>query len=132
MRQVNNKEQFTPFGIWIREYLRDSRDGLSVTNLDYVIEDFRNKKVLLLEEKQSGGVLHKAQTLTFKIIDRCLQAYAPRMNYEYWGFYVLIFPSGASMPGPGMTLNGKKITAEELQNHLNFKIKFCEPVALNL
>lgn len=131
MRSVLQEAQFTPFGLWIRQYLRSSSDGLSVTNLDYIVEDFRRKKLMLLEEKQSNGMLHNAQRLTFAVLDRCLSVMAPRWEYEYWGFYVLKFPSGANMPGPGMTINGKLITTEQLQSHLNFQQQFCEPLPLN-
>lgn len=131
MRSVMQEAQFTPFGLWIRQYLRDSRDGLSVTNLDYILEDFKRKKLMLLEEKQSGGVIHNAQRLTFAVIDRCAFVMAPRWQYEYWGFYILTFPSGASMPGPGMMLNNKVITTEQLQEHLNFQKRFCDPLVLN-
>jgi len=130
MRSVLNEDQFTPFGLWIRQYLRKSENGLSVTNLDYILEDFRNKKIMLLEEKQSKGSLGYAQRLTFKVVDQCLCKIANDLNYEYWGFYVLQFPLNANMPGPGMILNEKIITSEQLVNHLNFIQKFCEPFKL--
>lgn len=127
MRSVINKDQFTPFGIWVREYIRNSNQGICVTNLDFVIEDFRKKKIMLLEEKQNGGVIHKGQFLTFDVLDFALRKSTPKSGYEYWGFFLLQFPRGCTMPGPGMTLNGKLITAEELQAHLNFELMFCEP-----
>jgi len=132
MRAVGDKNQFTPFGIWIREYLRSSGDGLAVTNLDYVIEDFKNKKIMLLEEKQSGGTLHPAQRLTFKVIDAWLRSSCPASGYDYWGFYVLKFPCGATMPGPGMTLNGAPITCEQLKAHCDFTKKACESLNLSV
>lgn len=128
MRSVLNEDQFTPFGLWIRQYLRPSGDGLSVTNLDYVIEDYKNKKIMLLEEKQNNGNIHRAQFLTFEVVDYALSQRALRSNYEYWGFYVLRFKNGATMPGPGMMLNGCEITVEQLTDHLNFRVKHCEPV----
>ena len=86
---------------------------------------------MFLEEKQSGGVLHSAQRLTFAVLDRCATLMAPRWEYDYWGFYVLTLPAGTTMPGPGMMLNGKLITAEQLQAHLNFRQKFCDPLVLD-
>lgn len=129
-RSVGDKDQFTPFGLWIREYLKDSREGLCVTNLDYVFEDFKRKKIMLLEEKQSGGRIGNGQMLTFDVLDYCLSVVAPRKGYEYWGFFILQFPRGATMPGPGMTLNGYKVTCEELQKHLNFESRFCDGLDL--
>ena len=127
MRSVLNQDQFTPFGLWIRQYLPKSEDGISVTNLDYIIEDFRNKKIMLLEEKSNGGKLHRAQCLTFEVLDRVLFHNAPKLGYEYWGMFILQFPHGCDMPGPGMKLNDMVISAEKLQAHLSFKDKAVEP-----
>jgi len=129
MRSVLSNSQFTPFGLWIRQYLKDSRE-LSVTNLDYVIEDFKRKRIMLLEEKQNNGHIHHAQKLTFRVIDQCLKAIASRHGYDYWGFYELRFPRNADMPGPGMKLNGQIITVEQLQKHLNLDQQFCKPLLL--
>jgi hypothetical protein len=124
MRRANQKEQFTPFGLWLQEYVRQD---ISITNLDYVLEDYKTKKIMLLEEKQHGGKLHRAQTLTFEVMDWCLYKAAEKRDYDYWGFFLFQMPEGASMPGPGMMMNGKIITGEQLQQHLEFKIKFCAP-----
>lgn len=128
MRSVLQESQFTPFGLWIRQYLRDSRDGLSVTNLDYVFEDFNNKKIMLVEEKQSCGKMHKAQLLTFNVIDYALYMRAEKFGYDYWGFYLLQFPKDCTMPGPGMRLNDLVVSTEQLVAHLNFEKRFCEPI----
>lgn len=127
MRSVINADQFTPFGLWLREHCRDSGNGLSITNLDYVIEDFRAKKIMLFEEKQNGGSLAKAQTLTFEVIDYVLASVVTKRGYQYWGFYTLTFPPKVTMPGPGMKLNGKIITCEQLVAHINFELQFCKP-----
>lgn len=127
MRRANNKEQFTPFGIWLQEYCRND---ISITNLDFVVEDFKAKKIMLLEEKQCGGRLHHAQTLTFDVLDYACEVGARHRGYEYWGFFVLRLLQGASMPGPGMTLNNIPISSEELKNHIDFKQKFCDGMIL--
>jgi hypothetical protein len=125
-RSVFNRSQFTPFGLWVRQYCRDSNTGLSVTNLDYVFEDFRKKRIMILEEKQNGGMLGYGQRLTFQIVHQGLQSANWNPVYEYWGVYVLQFPAGCDMPGPGMLLNNRLITSEQLCDHCNFKQKFCD------
>lgn len=122
MRKANNKEQFTPFGLWLQEYVRND---LSITNLDFVLEDYKNKKIMLFEEKQCLGKMHRAQMLTFNVLDYALFKMSEKWSYDYWGFFLLVLPRGATMPGPGMTLNGLQITSEQLQDHLNFNVKFC-------
>ena len=123
MRTANNKNLFTPFSLWLQEYVRQD---LSITNLDFVIEDYKNKKIMLLEEKQCNGKMNKAQLLTFEVLDYALFKMSEKHNYEYWGFYELKFPKNATMPGPGMTLNGSLITTEQLAMHLSFEERFCE------
>lgn len=130
MRHVGDSSQFTPFGIWIRENCKGSgrtvEGGLSVTNLDYVLEDFLRKRVMLLEEKQHNGHLGTAQRKTFQILDAALRIASSQLGYSYWGFYVFKMPG--TMPGVGMTLNDVPVTQEELVAHLNFERKHCLPV----
>lgn len=125
MRRANDHSQFTPFGLWIQEYIRCSNDGMSVTNLDYVLEDFRQRKVLLLEEKQNNSDLKQAQSMTFKELDRFIAWAAEQHGYDYWGFYELKIPG--TFIGPGIQLNGVKITVEQLQKHLNFERRVVDP-----
>lgn len=123
MRSVIDQDQFTPFGIWIRQYLRAD---LSVTNLDYVVEDYKQKRIMCVEEKQCGGKMHRGQLLTFKVLNRALRGKADSDGYDYWGLFVVQFPRNCTMVGPGVTLNGKACSVEQLRDHLNFKTKFCE------
>jgi hypothetical protein len=120
MRTAKNREQFTPFSLWLQEYCRSD---LSITNLDFVIEDYKNRKIMLLEEKQYGGRLHHAQCLTFDVVDYACTMAAKSKDYDYWGFFLLQLPENASMIGPGIMLNGRVITAEQLQAHINFAAK---------
>ncbi len=125
MRAVINSDQFTPFGLWIRQYVRPD---ISVTNLDYVFEDYRGKQIMLVEEKQHQGTLHKGQRLTFKLLDEILREKCQEFDYGYWGFFLLVFKARTTMPGPGMTLNGVEITVEDLLLHLNFITPICPPM----
>jgi len=120
MRTAKNREQFTPFSLWLQEYCRSD---LSITNLDFVIEDYKQKKLMLLEEKQYDGKLHNAQMLTFDVLDYTCTKAAEKKGYDYWGFFLLRMPFNASMVGPGIKLNEKVITVEQLQRHINFEAK---------
>ena len=126
MRRVGSPDQITPFGFWIREFGLPANQ-CSVTNLDYVIEDYRAKRIMLLEEKQQGGTLKYAQKETFRIVDDAMRRSARVQGYTYWGLYIIRFPQGITMPGPGMTLNERPISGEELQAHIRFERRFCEP-----
>lgn len=91
-------------------------------------------RVLFLEEKTNGGVVHEGQKNVFRMLSGLLEGRHGEDIYfggwgfkrlDYWGFYVLSFPKGIDMPGPGMLLNGKAVTCEQLQRHLSFEEKIC-------
>jgi hypothetical protein len=130
VRNVGAESQFTPFGMWVRQYCKDSGrhtdGGLSVTNLDFVVEDYLKRRLMLIEEKQNGGGLGTAQAKTFQVLDSALGMACRELGYEYWGFFVLKMPG--TMPGPGMTLNGAPVTGEQLRDHINFEKRHCPPV----
>ena len=125
MRSVIHRDSFTPFGLFLRQHCRDSQLGLCVTNIDYVLEEFRSKKLQIIEEKSNGGSVGSGQGKTFEVIHQALRVAAPRIGYEYWGIFVLRFPRGIDIPGPGMMLNDRPITVEQLVDHCNFKQQFC-------
>ena len=121
-RKANDKKRFTPFSRWIRKWCKDSGDGLSLTNLDYIITDFKQEKMFLLEEKQYMSDLKTGQKIIFKIVNEYLKKNTN--GYEYWGFYLIQLPK--ELPGIGMKLNYKPITKEELKKHIDFEEKFCD------
>ena len=97
-----------------------------MTNLDYIFEDFYNRRLMLVEEKQNGGALWPAQRMTFRVLDQMLSSDAAKRGVDYWGFYLVRMPTGCTMIGPGVTLNNQAVTVEALRDHLNFKHKVCD------
>jgi len=146
-REAIHAEEFTPFGLWVKEKLRDSRRakngraaGLCVTNLDYVFESFKpiaathaRRCIMLVEEKQNGASLQTGQQLTFHLLDKALRIAMPQLNYDYWGFYLLSFSGLGTSPSDdaAMSLNGNRITEQELIDHLDFYKRFCEPMVFS-
>lgn len=128
MRKPQRKEDFTPFGLWIPENCKSSRDGLSVSNLDYVFEDFKKKRLMLVEEKRYNGALYHAQRLTFKVLDKMLRQVARSHGYDYWGFYLVVLAK--ELPEDGVRLNGNPVSVDQLIKHLNFEVKACDPMTL--
>jgi hypothetical protein len=123
MRQANDESFFTPFGLWVKEYLPE---GFSVTDMDFVIEDYEQERLMIVEEKQNGaGFNSKGQKKTFALLDERLYNWAQRSSYDYWGFYLLSIPE--TFIGPGCELNGQKVTVEELQSHLSFEEQIVQP-----
>jgi hypothetical protein len=123
MRQANDESLFTPFGLWVKEYLPQH---FSVTDLDFVIEDYKRERLMIVEEKQNGGGFNsKGQKKTFALLDERLYRWSQRSSYDYWGFYLLSIPK--TFIGPGCKLNGEKVTVEQLQSHLSFEDYIVQP-----
>jgi len=133
-RAAIHPDEFTPFGLWIKEYVEQC---MTVTNIDYFLMKIEKEIVyaMLIEEKTNNGKLTNAQRMALRFLHNQLMA-NNGVDYdfetwgikkiEYWGFYLLKFPFKATMPGPGMTVNDKIITAEQLASHLSFSEKFCD------
>ena len=129
MRAVRNPGEFTPFGLWIRENCRSSVDGLSNTNLDYVLEDWRcrsRRRIMLVEEKRRMAPLARAQAITFEILDDALRFRSEHPNppFEYMGFFLVQFDG--DLPEDGVQVNYQPTTARRLIEHLNFDRMVCE------
>ncbi|MBI4962469.1 MAG: hypothetical protein HY913_04270 [Desulfomonile tiedjei] len=129
MRELGHAAALTPFGIWIRENCKQVH--LIVTNLDYVLFEYDLRRMMLLEEKQYFGRVHRGQQSVFKILDQILSDHAASYDIDYWGFYLLQFRSDGHLPGPDMRLNGYTLTEEALIRHLNFEEQIVPPRKMN-
>jgi len=148
-RQLEHEGFGTPFGKWIRQNCKSSTgndEALVVSNLDYVLYDYRTKHLMLLEEKFGLYTpLAIGQLNVFKQLDECLRrsmlwqndhqissgegqppAPDPKFRLKYWGFFVLNLEGG--LPHDGMLLNGEAITIEQLIRHLNFHEQVVGPM----
>jgi hypothetical protein len=135
-RAAIHKDEFTPFGLWIKEYL-DQR--MTVTNIDYLLVKIEGKNLMamLVEEKTNGGKITPMQSAAYRFLHDHLtqnngQLYEFRDWGEkvvnYWGFYLLTLRKNATMPGPGMTLNNKPISVSDLVTHMDFQKKHCDGI----
>lgn len=133
-RAAIHESEFTPFGLWIKEYLDPC---MTVTNIDYFLFKIKGDNVyaMLLEEKTNNGRMTDSQLMALRFISNQLTEESGKLydfqrwgkkTINYWGFYMLKFVKGATMPGPGMTMNGKEINIDELKKHMDFETKFCE------
>jgi len=115
---------------FVRE--REAAQWMSATiNSNVFIESEEAKKIMVLRlaDAEASGTLNKAQRRKFKAFHMYAEGKAKKLGYGYWGFFILKLPHGGTMSGPGMTLNDKPITEEELRDHIAFKTKFCEALS---
>jgi hypothetical protein len=88
--EFSNARDLT-FSHWIREKLPDSFTGFLVSDLDFIIENYKTKKIMLIETKTNNGELREWQKRLFKNIDKWLKRGTEEEDWEYLGFHVIQF-----------------------------------------
>lgn len=88
-KEITNFRDLTLSG-WIREKLPDSSTGLMVSDLDFVLYNFKTKKLVLLEIKTRNSELKTWQRNMFKNISEWI-AKGIDKDWKYHGFNVLKF-----------------------------------------
>ena len=113
------------FSRWLRANLRDSRDGLTITDLDWVLYDYKRGLLMLVEVKTKGAPLRGAQERIYNLLDSALSIASPIIRVEnggklqYLGYHHLEL-SGTTPDNSIQTKwNGKLISKTMLMNLLN-------------
>ena len=116
MTKARYDNHSTEFGLWLREQPEiDSSLGFVTTNLDYIWDNYKTDKFMLLEEKRYKGTVKFYQEKLFKRIDKLCQA-----DPLYCGFHKLVFEN--TNPDDGkMWLDEKLITRDEVIQFLQFR-----------
>ena len=76
------------FSKWIREKLPDSSTGFLVSDLDFILENWKTKKIMLIEVKTNNGLMRKGQSMLFKNLDRWLRNGIDN-EWQYYGFHLI-------------------------------------------
>lgn len=123
-RQFKLVNAGTAFGRWIKEKLKDSKDGLNVINIDtmiYVISDYKKDRLMLIEEKANGDQLTYAQSQTFKLIDRALRIGCKEVGLDYRGIHLVSMNRGRPDVSEVLNFDAYPITESDLIKRLNME-----------
>lgn len=120
MNPIRNPRKFTPLGIFMHEYCKKSNAGHMVMNYDYLVYDYKLKRVMVLEEKCGDERMGDGQFLSLRMVDDIHRFGSTPAGMDYWGVFTVRLPAGCTHVGPGVTLNGVSVTVEQLVRHLNF------------
>ena len=110
-QEITNTRDLT-FSRWIRNNLPDSSTGLIVSDLDFILCNYKNKKLMLLEIKTRNAELKTWQSILFSNIDRWIKK-GIDADWEYKGFHCLKFENTFFNDGRAF-LDGHETTEEEL------------------
>ena len=76
---------------WIREMLPDSKTGFMVTDLDFIIWNYKTKKLMLVEVKTRKAKMKTWQKKIFEILDKIINSGAEKAGVKYYGFHCIRF-----------------------------------------
>ena len=108
------------FGDWIRNNLPHPNTGLNVSDIDYILYNYKSKKLMLLEIKCQGQPLRTFQKYLFTMLNEMIRDSLPRLypKYRYLGFNVISFENDRFNNGK-VYFNNKEISESELIEKLS-------------
>lgn len=110
------------FSGWIRDKLPDSNTGFVASDLDFVLWNWKTRKLMLLEVKTRSATMRKWQSMLFDMLDRLILYGSERIRppIEYYGFHCIRFENTDFTNGRCM-FDRKIVSEEELINILSMK-----------
>ena len=117
-KEVTGKRDLT-FSQWIRDNLPDSSSGMIVSDLDWIICNYKSEIIMLIEVKTRGKKLADWQRILFNNIDKWLKA-GVSDNWVYLGFHTITFTRTWFTDGD-VYFDNRKVTEIELRSILSIK-----------
>ena len=115
--EITGKRDLT-FSRWIRNNLPDSQDGFLVTDLDFLLCNYKTKKIMLLELTQRNTDIPEWQRKIFSNIDRWIKKSIDD-NWKYLGLHFIKFENIDFTDGK-CYFDNKEITEKKLIEFLSF------------
>lgn len=112
---------------WIRMSCKSPKDGLLVTDLDFIFYDYKKNLMMLVETKTFNAVMKDWQRNLFKKLDSALKT-----TEEYQGFFLISMSNDSPETSDKITINEVEVTKEQLCDFLSFDLKFKDLVKGNL
>lgn len=107
------------FSKWVRQKLPDSDTGFSASDLDFIIWNWKEKKVMFLEIKTRNAKIKKGQKMMWQHLHHWILKGIDK-NWQYFGFHLIVFEKTNFEDGK-CYLNHKEITEKQLIEFLSFK-----------
>ena len=105
---------------WIRKNLPDSSTGYLVSDLDFILYDKTNKRIMLIEAKTRNAAPRKWQSELFNLIDKMMRISAPEVGIEYKGWHLIQLESLDPSKGK-IYLDGHEIDEQDLIFYLSMR-----------
>lgn len=106
------------FSQWVKDRLPDSSTGYMVTDLDFVMQNYKTKKVALVEVKLHNKIIETWQDNVFRFLRDCIRNGKPD-GWEFIGYFVIRFENTNFKDGK-VYLNGNESSEEAIIKKLTF------------
>ena len=116
-QEFSNVRDLT-FSGWIRKNLPDSSSGYLVTDLDFILQNYKTKKIMLLEIKTRKSDLKEWQKRLFRNLHRWIDKGIDN-DWEYLGFHIVQFENTCFADGKCF-FDYKNINEKDLITKLTF------------
>lgn len=108
------------FSGWVRENLPDSSTGFLVSDLDFILWNYKSRRLMLIEVKTRGAKMRFWQENLFKVLDEILNIGSRTAGVEYLGFHCIRFENTNFVNG-SCSIDGKVVTEQELCSYLDME-----------
>ena len=120
-RQEYSNTRSLVFSGWIRNKLPASNTGFCVTNQDWVLWNWQERKLMFVEEKTHNGKLaswfHK---LIKEVLHPAISKFAKESEIDYRGYHLIQFENEGPEDGK-IFLDYREIAEQELIDFLSMK-----------
>jgi hypothetical protein len=108
---------------WIRQECPDSKDGFVVSDLDFVLMNYKTKQLILLEEKLRGAEPSFSQHYMLEKLNSWIAA-GIKQDEEEWTFHGthLIQFEKEDVGDGWIKIDKKLVTKEQLKKFLSFEL----------
>lgn len=131
VRKEQTGERNLEFSQWLRTHCRPSKGrckygGVEVScfvayDLDFILHDYHNRYLMLLEVKTMNGKVSYSQRETLTVLDRVLRAGSGQLgDLRYFGLHYLRMSGTTPNNSSLITWNGLPITILQCWERLNF------------
>jgi hypothetical protein len=111
-RAENTGTRELTFSNWIRNNLPDSSSGFLVSDLDFILYNYKSKKIMLVEVKTRNARMRTWQGILFCQLSQWIQKGISE-GWTYHGFHLIRFENTYFNDGLCF-LDEKKITEKDL------------------
>jgi hypothetical protein len=121
-RQEQTGYRDLTFSGWVRENLPDSSTGFMASDLDFILWNYKTRKLMLLEVKTHKAKMRVWQQKLFTVLDQILQKGCVMLEnpIEYLGFHCVRFENTDFYNGRCM-LDDSIVTEQELIQFLSME-----------